>query len=96
MRVALGVAHAAAVVDVLPPSFCRPCYCQGSWGCAGRIWSVLAASGVCCLQLRLYAAVHRCCRLLPAADVAAAGQDLIYSLGAAVAAAGLLPLLRWG
>ena len=51
---------------------------------------VLAASGVCCLQLRLYAAVHRCCRLLPAADVAAAGQDLIYSLGAAVAAAGQL------
>ena len=85
-RVALGVAHAAVVVDVLPlllPSSLLS-------GQLGWWLVVLAASGVSCLQLRLYAAVYHCCCLSPAADVAAAGRKLIYSLGAVVAAAGLL------
>ena len=86
LRVALGVAHAAVVVDVLPlllPSSLLS-------GQLGWWLVVLAASGVSCLQLRLYAAVYHCCCLSPAADVAAAGRKLIYSLGAVVAAAGLL------
>ena len=87
LRVALGVAHAAVVVDVLPLSLPSSLLLSGQLG-----WwlVVLAASGVSCLQLRLYAAVYHCCCLSPAADVAAAGRKMIYSLGAVVAAAGLL------